>query len=155
MADYASSATITISPASLAQNAARESTAIDNGTNEYDDAMVYVHIKLQAGTPASDKAINVYAYGSEDGTNYGDNATGSDAAVTMRSPHNFRLIGVISTPDSGGLTYKSHPMSVAAGFAGVMPRKWGIVIHNRTNIAFSATGGDHAASYTGVHFTNA
>lgn len=150
---YATSQPITCSLASIATAAARESTAIDNTSNLYDDAMVYVAVKLQAGTPGSQLCVNVYAYGSEDGTNYTDNATGSDAALTLRAPTNLRLLGRISTPDSGALTYKSGPMSLAAAFGGVVPRKWGIVVENLTNVTFSATGGDHVCSYTGVYYT--
>ena len=118
------------------------------------DALVQLNLKLLTGTPASDKAIYIYAYGSEDGTDYTDNATGTDAAITLRSPTNLRLIGVINTPDVGGLTYKSHPMSVAAAFGGVMPRKWGIVIENKTGLAFSATEGDHTKEFSGIYATS-
>ncbi len=152
---YGTSTTITISPASLTEGSSRESTALDNTSNKYFDALVYVSIKLQSGSPASDKSIYVYAYGSEDGTNYTDNATGSDAAITLRSPTNLKLIGVIATPDSGALTYKSHPMSVAKAFDGILPRKWGIAVQNKTNITLDATGGNHAASYTGIYYTGA
>jgi hypothetical protein len=147
---YANSANFTLTLASLAQAAARESTAIDNGTNAYINALVRVQVKLQTGTPASDLTVYVYAYGSEDGTNYTDNATGSDAAITLRTPPAARLLGTIPTPDSGALTYKSNPFPVARAFGGVMPRKWGIIVLNRTNIAFDTTEGNHAYSYTGV-----
>lgn len=151
---YGTSTGITITLASLGSSAtaARESTAIDNTSDLYDDAMVYVACKLQAGSPANDKAIYVFAYGSEDGTNYTDNATGSDAAVTMRVPTNLRLIGVISCPDSGALTYKGGPFTVAQAFGGIMPRKWGIVVRNYTGVTFDATEGNHAKSYTGIHY---
>jgi hypothetical protein len=148
---FGSSTTITITLASLGA-AARESANVDNGSNLFLDVMVVVQAKLQTGTPSGDKAIYVYAYGSEDGTNYGDNATGSDAAITLRSPTNLRPLGVIACPDAGGLTYKSHPMSLAAAFGGVIPRKWGIVVHNASGVTLSATGGDHACRYTGVYY---
>jgi hypothetical protein len=150
---YGTSTAITCTLASLAGGSARESTALDNTSNLFLDVLVYVACKLQTGTPGSDKQINVYVYGSEDGTNYTDNATGTDAAITLRSPSNLRVIGVLATPDSGALTYKSNPMSVAAAFGGVMPRKWGIVVENRTALTFSATEGDHAKSYTGITLT--
>jgi hypothetical protein len=150
---YAASTAITCTLASLATNTARESTAIDNTTNKYLDALVAVTIKLQTGTPAADKAIYVYAYGSEDGTNYTDNATGTDAAVTMRAPTNLKLIGVIATPDAGALTYKGPPMSIAAAFGGILPRKWGIVVQNKSNLTLDATEGTHAKTYTGVYTT--
>lgn len=151
--EFGTSTALTITLASLAQAAARESTVVDNTSNKFLDAIVNVNIKLQTGTPGSDKCVYIYAYGSEDGTNYTDNATGSDAAVTMRAPTNLKLIGVISTPDSGGLTYKSGPMSVASAFGGILPRKWGIVVENKSNVTFSATEGDHSKTYTGVYQT--
>jgi hypothetical protein len=113
---------------------------------------VVVQVKLQSGSPSGDKAVYVYAYGSEDGTNYGDNATGSDAAITLRSPSNLRPLGVILCPDSGALTYKSQPMSLADAFGGTVPRKWGIVVQNATGVTLSATGGDHAARYSGLSY---
>lgn len=152
---YSSSTSLTLTLASLASSATagRESTAVDNGTNKYLDALVQVHAKLQTGTPANDKAVYIYAYGSEDGSNYTDNATGSDAAITLRDPTNLKLLGVIACPDSGALTYKSHPMSVAEAFGGVLPRKWGIAVRNYTGVALSATEADHAYRYTGVYET--
>ena len=139
--------------ASLAQAAAREGTSVDNATNLFLDVFDYHACALQTGTPASDKAIYIYVYGSEDGTNYTDNATGTDAAVTLRSPTNLKLINVIATPDAGALTYKSHPASVAAAFGGVMPRKWGSVVENKTNLTLSATEGSHTKTYSGVFTT--
>jgi len=147
---FASSAAVTITLASLAQAAARECTAIDNSNNLYLDAVLYLAIPLQAGTPGSDKAIYVWFYGSEDGTNYTDNATGSDAAVTLRSPTNLRGPFVIATPDSGALTYKAVIGSVAAFFGGVLPRKWGFVVQNMTNLTFNATEGSLIKTYTGI-----
>lgn len=151
--EFAASTSITVTLASLATGSARECAVIDNSTNKYSDAMVYLALKLQTGTPASDKSIYVWFYGSEDGTNYTDNASGSDAALTMRSPTNLRGPFVISIPDSGGLTYKAVIGSVAAFFGGVLPRKWGLVVQNQTNVTFSATEGDHAKSYTGIYAT--
>jgi hypothetical protein len=151
---FGTSTAITCTLASLADAGARECTVVDNSTNKYLDAMLTVAIKLQTGTPSSDKAVYVWFYGSEDGTNYTDNATGSDAAVTMRSPSNLRGPFVISCPDSGGLTYKGVIASVASFFGGVLPRKWGFVVQNKTGITLSATEGDHTKTYTGVYTTN-
>lgn len=148
---FGSSAALTITLASLASSAARESVAVDNTSDLYEDTLVTVIVTLAAGGPAGDKAVNVYAYGSEDGSSYTDNATGSDAAITLRSPTNLRLIGVISAPDSGGLVYKSNPMNVAVAFGGVMPRKWGIVVENATGLAFHTSG--CSASASGVYHT--
>lgn len=147
--EFGSSTAITITLNSLASAGTRESTAIVNTTDKFLDALVTVIAKLAAGTPASDKAIYVYAYGSEDGTNYTDNATGYDAAITLRNPTNLKLVATIAVPDAGALTYKSHPFSIAAAFGGVMPRKWGIVVENKSGLALDTTG--NSASYTGIY----
>jgi hypothetical protein len=143
----------TLTLASLANAAARESTAIDNSSNLYVDALLRLQIKLATGTPASDKLINIYAYGSEDGSNYGDNATGTDAAVTLRSPTNLRLVYTLYTPDAGALTYKTQPFGIAWAFGGILPVKWGIVVENRTNLAFDSTEGNHAKAFNGAYYT--
>lgn len=153
---YATSTSITCTLASLASSATagRESTAIDNSTNKYHDAIVQLSVKLASGTPANDKAVYVYAYGSEDGTTYTDNATGSDAAVTLRNPPNAKLIGTIPCPDSGAVTYEGQPMRVAPAFGGLLPREWGIIVRNYTGVAFDSTEGNHAKTYTGIYYTN-
>ena len=151
---YGTSTAITITLNSLASavGSARESLVVSAQSTDLNlDAMVYVAAELITGTPASDKQVNVYAYGSEDGTNYTDNATGADTTLTLRSPTNLRLMGVIAMPDSGGLQYKGGPWSVASAFGGILPRKWGIVVENRTSLAFESSG--CSASYTGVYAT--
>lgn len=149
---FGASTAITITLASLASGSARQSAVVDNASNLFLDVMVNLSVKLASGSPGGERTVYVYVYGSEDGTNYTDNATGSDAAITMRSPTNLRPLGIINTPDSGALTYKSGPMSVAAAFGGVIPRKWGIVVVNNTGLALSATEGDHAKTHTGVYY---
>lgn len=149
---FGSSTALTHTLNSLAHGSARESTAVDNSTNLYIDAVLRITIALATGTPTGDKRVNIYAYGSEDGTNYSDNATGSDAAITLRSPTNLAYIGAIYTPDSGGLTYKSLPFAVARAFGGVLPRKWGIVVQNKTGLAFAASG--CSSAYSGFYLTS-
>ena len=97
--------------------------------------------------------INVYLYGSADGTNYTDNASGSDAGVTLRDPTNLRGPFVIAAPTAGALTYKGVIGSVAQYFGGILPVKWGIVVENQTGLAFDSTEGNHAYKYRGVYAT--
>lgn len=144
-----STTSLTATIDSLASGSARESTAVDNTSNLFLDALVYLAIQLAAGSPTGDKRINVYVYGSVDGSNYTDNATGVDAALTLRSPTNLIFLGSIECPDSGALTYKGVFGSIAAAFAGVLPPKWGIVIENQTGLAFAASG--HTKQYRGMH----
>lgn len=148
---FGTSTAITITLGSLASSATagRESTVVDNSANKFMDALVYITVNIGAGTPANDKCAYVYVYGSEDGTNYTDNATGSDAAITLNNPTNLKLVAVISMP-TASLTYKVV-FSVASAFGGVLPRKWGIVVVNFCGIALAAN--NNAASYSGIYAT--
>ena len=152
---FAASGAITITLNALASSATvgREATAIDNSSNLYLDALVYVALNTTTGAaPANDKCAYVYAYGSEDGTNYTDNATGSDAAITLLSPTNLKLVNVISMPSTAtSVTYKTV-FPVAPAFGGVLPRKWGIVVRNYCGITLGAA--NNVASYSGVYATS-
>ena len=146
---YASAANITVSLASLADGAKRESTAIDNTSSLYLDA--HVQLKVKAGSTVSgDAAVYVYAYGTTDssGLGYSGGASGSDSAFSGTLA-NTKLIGVISTPASG-TAYESDIMSVAAGFGGSLPNKWGIIVQNKTGSALDGTEGNHIKKYLGV-----
>ena len=149
LASYPSAVAITITLASLASGSSYQSAAVDNTTDLYIDAMVYVKVKLQTGTPSGDKMVYLYVAGSEDGTNYPYPATGSNGSITMIFPPNVRSLGNIYCPDSGGLSFPSSPFSVAAAFQGLMPRKWSLIVQNATGVTFSATEGDHTKEYTG------
>lgn len=140
----------TITIASLTTGSARESTVIDNTTNLYQDALVSIKIKSGGSATTTTGVVNIYAYGTVDGgTTYSDNVTGSDAAITLTSPPNVRLIGQLNVV-ANSTTYKSALMSVAAAFGGILPQKWGIIIENKSGGTLDATGGNHAALYQGV-----
>jgi hypothetical protein len=145
---------ITITLAGLAQNAARASAAISNETDLFLDVLVQLKIQLGTGTLGSDKAIYVYAYGTAEGDPvdvWGDtDLDGTDKAITMDDPTNLRLIGVMNARASAEVI-ESAPMSLAAAFGGLLPRKWGIVVYNRTNIAFDGTEANHKKLYQGLY----
>lgn len=149
--EYGPSSAITISLASVTNGGAQQSAVVDNTGDMFVDVLIQLSVKLGAGTPGGSKSIYVYAYASEDGTKLTDNASGSDATISLRQPSNLRMLGVIFTPDSGGLTYSSNPMSLLACFGGLaIPRKWGIAVQNDTGLTFSSTEGDHQKTYTGI-----
>jgi hypothetical protein len=147
--------TITCTLASLASGSSREATAIDNTTNLWLEALVMVQITLQSGTPASDRAVYVYAAATVDnaGPTWPDAVTGADAAITLNSPTNLRLLGAINAPTSAGV-FKGGPWSVSSIFGGVLPSHWSIVINNATGIALTATEGNHKKLYQGVYATS-
>ena len=145
-----SNQTITCSLASLTNNSQRQSTAIDNTTNLFLDALVLVKVKTGSSGTSSSGTINIYAYATVDGgTTYSDVATGTDGGVTLTSPPNVVLIGVINAV-ANSTTYKSAVMSVAAAFGGVLPDHWGIIIENKSGGTLDSTEGNHAKLYQGV-----
>lgn len=160
---YASAATVTISPASVADGAYRESTAIDNATSvKYVDALVGGIVRV--GAVAADGTIAIYAYGSYDGTEYTAGLTGSDGTIIWGTTGstgvdgylNLPLLGVVSVDTTDDDDYvRWGPFSVAEAFGGALPPKWGIVIKNQTGTAFHATQTSSECQYTGITYTSA
>ena len=149
---YAASAALTITVASLGSGSARQSTAIDNTSNLYVDALVGVKLKANAAGTSSTGYCNVYLYGTwNDAADYSDGASGTDGAITINK--NLRLVGVI-TLDANAETAKGGPYSVAQAF-GSMPKKWGVVVENQSGAALDSTGGNHDVSYMGVQYISA
>ena len=149
---YASSANLTITLNSLANNAARLSTVIDNSTNLYIDALVGVKIKTN-GTLGSGAAVNVYVYSLVDGTNYTDQdrmgTAGTDSAFTLGgNVMNVKFIGSVNINTNAVSTYGGL-FSVAAAFGGSLPQKWGVIIENQTGATLDGSNGG-TVSYTGV-----
>ena len=142
----ATSITCTINSLASSSTAGRESTAVDNTTNLYLDALVTVKLVYPNLAPANDKAVYIWAYGWDE-TNYTGGCTGSDAAYTRDDPTVLRLIGVVPTPTQNK-TYYGGPFSVAAAFGGILPSKWGIVVQNYSGQTLS-TG--CTATYVGIH----
>lgn len=151
---FGASTAMTGTFASLTSSATvgRECTAVDNASNLYLDALVQVKVDIGAGTIANDQALYEYIYGSEDGSTYTDNATGTDAAITFRVPSAIPIAAAIPIPTQS-IVYEGQPFSVAKNFDGIMPRKWGLAIRNYSGIAMSATEGNHTKTYSGVYAT--
>lgn len=152
---YATSGTITCTLAALASSSTigRGSTSIDNGTNLYDDVLLNLAIKVSGTGLGAAQAVEMYVYGSEDGTTFsGDSKenVGTDAAVTVSNPTN--LLGPVVCSGTGGSTLRVVS-PVAQFFGGRMPRKWGFVVVNRTNLALSPYETDHTKTYTGITYT--
>lgn len=147
-----SNQSITITINGLASDAKRESTAIDNSTSCFLDALVQVKIATNtAADSTDDKSIYVYAYGTADnGTSCSGNASGSDAAfgTDPQQLSNCRLIGVVYAPTQSQI-YESDLMSIASAFGGLLPQRWGIIVHNKTGQTLKT--GDCSAAYQGLY----
>jgi hypothetical protein len=143
---------ITITINSLADDAQRESTAVDNSGNCFLDALVQVKIATNtAADSTDDKSVYVYAYGTSDGgASYSGNASGTDSAfgTDPQQLNNCRLIGVIYAPTQNKI-YESELMRVAPAFGGTLPQRWGIIVHNKTGQTLKSS--DCSAFYQGTY----
>lgn len=141
---------ITITLNGLADNALRASTAIDNTSNLFLDALVQLKIDSgNVGAPSGEKNVLVYAYATSDnGTTYSGGATGVDAAyggVAGQMIENAKPLGVV-TVDAQNETFESDVFSIAAAFGGIVPAKWGIIVLNQIG---QALGPGSSAFYQG------
>lgn len=143
---------ITVTLASLASAASRESTAIDNSSNLFRDVLVMLRAKNHASTaPTGDKAIYVYVYGTVDTALplYPDAVTGTDAGITIDSPTHLKALGVLLFT-AAAQTKNGGPWNVAAAFGGRVPSKWGIVIQNATGASLDASEASFKKEYQGI-----
>lgn len=153
-ASYASSAALTITLASLADGSMRQSTAVDNSSNLYVDALVGGKIKTGASGVSASGYVDLYLAVSHDGgTTYSGDASGTDGAYSGESGNLIFLARV--TADANATTYEFSGFSIAQACGGSMPQRWVIVVDNQTGAALDSTGSNHAVEYQGVHLTSA
>lgn len=149
---YGSRTQITWTLDSLASSATagRESTAVDNSSNLYLDALVTVVLTYPNSAPANHKGVYIFAYG-YDGTSYDGYATGSDAAYTFdditANGQNLKQIGFMTMIQNK--TQKAT-FSIASAFGGVLPRGWGLVALNYSGQTLSTSC---TAYYRGITTT--
>lgn len=142
-----SNQSITCTITSLANNGQRQSTAIDNTSNLFLDALVQVKVKANSSGTSATGYVAVYAYGTADGgTTYDDTCTGTDGGVTLTAPPNVVLLGVINLVANSGVGIRTF--SVASAFGGILPDHWGIVVENKSGATLDASVGQ--AKYQGV-----
>jgi hypothetical protein len=160
--NYAASAAITISLASLATSstfvAGQESNQIDNSSNLYDDALVSGKITVGT-TPTTNTQILVYVWGADTditGANL-DVLDGADSAETLTSAgvrNGLLKLGASLDVDSNtsNRVYYIGAFSVAQLFGGVMPKFWGLFVTHNTGVNLNSTGGNHALAYQGIKY---
>ena len=148
---YAASAAVNITLASLKSTSARASSAISNAVPLFLDAFIQLKLTSTVTGVSASGTVNVYAYGSIDGgLTYSDNAKGINTAHSFSTdPPNVRLIGIMNVNKNNSV-FQGPPMSVAAAFGGILPDKWGIIVHNRTGVSIRNSASQTQASYKGV-----
>lgn len=144
---------VTITLASLASAAARQSNDIANtGSPGFTDILVQLNVQPATTGVSATGTVNIYAVASTDGgTTYGESAGNSDAAITLTSPTNAKLVGSFNVV-ADTTVKKSNPYSVAAAFGGTLPEYVVIIVQNNTGAAFGATTADFLLQYQGVMF---
>ncbi len=156
--NYAASATITITLASLATSATfvagRESTVIDNTSNKYLDARVGGVITVGT-TPTINTQILVYVFAPISSTpTYPDVMDGTDSDETLTSVgvgRGFlRLAAILDVDATTSDRAYAFTFSVAQLFGGVMPSRWSVFVTHNTGVNLNSTGGNHVLSYEGV-----
>lgn len=139
----------TITLASLASAALRESTSVDNEGPLYVDVLVALTLLNHASTaPTGEQACHVYAYAAlDDSEAFTDGATGTDSAITLQNRAHLKYLGSAYF-SAAGQTREIGPFSIAEQFGGRTPSEWGIIVENATGAALAAAG--HLAKYRGV-----
>lgn len=138
--------TIVCTLTSLANGSAQGSNFIDNTSALYLDALVFVTVKTNGSSTSATGSVNIYGYGSVNGSTFTDNCTGSNGGQPLTSPPNTPLLGV-GNAVANATTYDFGPFSFRSAFNGIMPQQWGIVVVNATGNTLDASVG--SAFYQG------
>ena len=140
---FQTKALFTITLASLATAAARQSTLISN-TGKFPAAIIHLRIKSGAVAPTAGLAYEVYLIRGDDAassTYRTDNAGATDAAITIE---NATLLGTIVVTASANKNFYRELDTAHLGPLGV---EWGIAVKNASGQALSTTEADHFKGY--------
>lgn len=143
---------VTITLTSLADNNARESTAIDvTALGNVLDLLLRIKTNGQAGGTG---ILRVFLYAALETASpiYTDGVTGSDAAFTAANIKNSVQLPPLQMNAATGVVY--GPVGLAAFFGGALPKKLGLIIENKSGATLSATGGDHDVDVLPVFATS-
>lgn len=142
---FGTSTALTVTIASLANLAGRQSTLVDNTTARYQDLLLFVNVKT-ANSPNAYSTVEVYLIRSDnDATEHRDDGAGTaDAALT---PLNAQMIGSLRSSSAPG-TGEALKGSFLVHRPGP---EWGVAIFNRTGQALDATGSNHWVRYAGLN----
>ena len=136
-------ATFTLTLASLANAAARQSTMIAN-SNNMPAAIVTLKIKSGGVAPTVGTVYEVYLLRGDDAassTYRSDGAGASDAAITIE---NAQLLGSIVVTATAAKNFYGDFDTLPLGPLGP---EWGIAVKNATGQSLDSTEGNHLKGY--------
>ena len=134
----------TISMASLASAAGRQSTLIDNSSTKRPAAIIHAQIRAGTNAPNNGSSYDIYLIRANDPTTptiTSDNAGLVDAAITVE---NCRLIGSLVVTQTANKKFYGEWDTSHLGPLGSL---WGIAIRNNSGQTTHATAGDHVVTY--------
>lgn len=143
MDKFGSSTAFDIDIASMTDAAGEQSAIVVNTANRYQDALVYVKIKTQAGAGAN-TTLSVHLIRDD---NHATNHRSDGAIATKQAlvVVNAPLIGVIALRAAGAQTEYGEFLVHRVG------PLWGIAIVNNTGATLDVTGSNHWARYVGLN----
>lgn len=151
---YPTAVAMTVTLASLADGAARQTTVVDNRTAKYDDYQISIKTKASTGGTG---VLEVWGYSSVEKATpvYTDGATGTDGTFTAANIKNCVYIGSVRLDAANSVQWGSR--YIAEKFGGRMPPWWGLIFKNSAggSAALSATAGDHVVEYQGSYYNQA
>lgn len=134
-ANFTNSNTITITIASLTNGSTNTSSAIDNSTNKFLEALVQVKVKSAAAGTSASGYCNVWFIRSADGgTTYDDSGR--------------VLLGTFPVV-ANATTYTTTFTTQGLGGLGT---SWKIALENQSGATLDATAGNHLAQFAGIKY---
>lgn len=134
---FGSVVAMTLTGASLANNASRQGTAVGPLSGSPVDVELQVTVTSAASGVSATGIVNVYLAGSLDGTHYPDGAAGPDGAITPTVPNNAKLVATINVVATSK-TYPSEVISMYQALGAVFPY-FNVYITNLSGAALAAT----------------
>ena len=135
---------------SLTAVASSAAITVGTTTNIADHEIMVTITGPATMTAGPTTVINLFAYASNDGTNWGGSGAtnelidGTDKAIAWSANGNQAVyIGSISlttTTAGTSIVYRSKRISMAAAFGGTLPAKYVIVPQNQSGAALPASG---------------
>ena len=135
---------------SLTAVASSAAITVGTSTNVADHEIIVTINGPATMTGSATTAIYLYAYASDDGTNWTGSGTtnelidGTDKAITWSANGNQAIpLGTIlltTTAAASSITYRSRRISMAAAFGGTLPKQYVIVAQNQAGATLAASG---------------
>lgn len=134
-ANVTNSNTVTITIASLANGSTNTSSAIDNSTNKFLEALIQAKVKTNAAGTSTTGLVNLYLIRSAD-------------AATTYDDNNKLLLG--SIPAIANAT--TYIASFSTAPFGALGTSWKVSLENKSGAALDSTAGSHAVVFAGVKY---